>query len=146
MRDSKAFIITLFWKQNKWHNHGVIRHTLNVVYQTLKHKHYKMLGASLLHDIGKPLVAYQDDNDKLVGTYSFTNHEEIGYRVIRNCIFISDYTKNLVRYHYLLRDMKKSKSKGNYARYRRLVKIFNKLPSDFKKDLELFLILDDLGK
>ena len=33
---SKAFWETLLFKQNKWHRHGVLIHTLKVVYQVLK--------------------------------------------------------------------------------------------------------------
>lgn len=146
MRNPKAYLMTLFIKQNKYHANGVLLHTLHVTYQAIKAKQYRMIVPALLHDIGKPAVAYQKPEDVINNEYSFTNHEEAGYQIIKNWFFINDYTKNMVRYHYLLRDMEKSKKKGNFARYRRLVRIFNKLPQDFKKDLGIFLKLDDLGK
>lgn len=146
MRNLKAYLVTLFWKQNKWHQHGVLLHTLHVTYQAIKHKEYKMIVPALLHDIGKPCVAYQKPEDVINKEYSFTNHEEASYRIIKDWYLVSDYTKKMVRYHYLLRDMEKSKKKGDYARYKRLVRIFNKLDREFKKDLAIFLKLDDLGK
>ena len=73
---NKAFWITLFWRQNKHHKYSVFAHTLAVCYQVLKDKNFKMLMAALLHDIGKPFSAFQDENDVLTGEYSFHNHEE----------------------------------------------------------------------
>ena len=145
-RYGKAFWTTLFWKQNNWHRHGVFIHTLKVVASIIKHKEYRMIAAGLLHDIGKPFVAYRDEKDKITGEYSFTNHEEASWHIIKNWKFISNYTKNLVRYHYIIRDMKKAKEKGKFARYNRLVKEWNKLDKDFKKDLKTFMICDDEGK
>jgi len=139
MRNLKAYLVTAFLKQNKWHQHGVLLHTLHVAYQALKAREYRMIPCALLHDIGKPCVAYQKPEDVINNEYSFTNHEEASYRVIRNCAFVSDYTKNMVRYHYLLRDIDKSKERCNYARYKRLVRIYNKLDMDMKDDLKIFL-------
>ena len=147
-RYTKTFFKTLFYIQNKYHKHGVILHTLRVAYGTLKFKQYRMFTAALLHDFGKPFVAYQDESDlkQYFESYSFTNHEEASYQIIKKWTFISDYTKNLVRYHYIIRDMKKSKQKGKFARYNRLHKIWVKLPEEFKKDLEIFIKIDDYGK
>jgi len=57
-----------------------------------------MLLAGLLHDIGKPVVAYQKEEDIALGEYSFTDHEEMSYLIIKDWKFVSDYTKKLVRY------------------------------------------------
>ena len=143
---SKPFLDSLFFTQNKWHQHGVLVHTLRVVYNVLKHKDYSMLAAALLHDIGKPFVAFKkDDEDWEYNEWSFTDHEEKSYQIIKNWPFLSDYTKNLVRYHYLIRDLKKSK-KEDLARYAEKQAIWETLDDDFKKDLERFLKYDDLGK
>lgn len=104
-----------------------------------------MLLAGLLHDIGKPYVAYQDEKDKITGEYSFHNHEEVSYHLIKNWP-ISTYTKKLVRYHYLIRGMKKAKEKNQLSKYRRLKRIYTNLDSNFIKDLKIFLHCDDLGK
>lgn len=143
---SKNFLTTLFVKQNKWHNHSVLMHTLKVTYECIKGKDYRFITAGLLHDIGKPFSAYQDEKDILSGTYSFTNHEELSYMIIKNWPFVSDYTKKMVRYHYIIRDMQKCKEKGKFARYNRLHKIWDKFDNDFKKELGRFMKYDDLGK
>ncbi len=140
------FFISLIYKQNKWHKHGVFVHTLKVVYYTIKSKRYDMIVAAILHDIGKPIVAYKDDEDQFTGELSFTNHEEISYQLIKNIPIISQYTKNLVRYHYLIRGIKNAKKKKQINKYRRLQRIYNKLDSKFISDLKLFLTFDDLGK
>jgi len=142
------FINSLLWRQNRHHKHGVFIHTLKVTYYLLKNKQYKMLLAGLLHDIGKPFVAFQDESDlkKDYLSYSFLNHEEASYQIIKNWKFISDYTKNIVRYHYIIRDMHLCRKKGKLARYNRLIKIWNKIPIEMKKDLGIFLKCDDLGK
>ena len=142
----KEFFITLFVKQNKWHRYSVLVHTLALVYHAIRAKEYKMIVAGLLHDIGKPVVAFQDEKDKLTGEYSFTNHEEISYQLIKNIPFISPYTKNLVRYHYLMRGKQVAKKKGNMGRYHRMQRIYNQLDEDFLRDLALFLKFDDLAK
>ena len=142
----KEFFITLFIKQNKWHRYSVLVHTLMVVYHAIKAKQYKMITAGLLHDIGKPVLAYQGANDRLTGQYSFTNHEEVGYQMIKNVPFISDYTKNLVRYHFLIRGMDIAQRKGYDGRYRRMKRIYDSLDESFVEDLKLFLEFDDLAK
>ena len=73
-------------------------HTLALVYHAIRAKEYKMITAGLLHDIGKPLVAYQDEKDKLTGEYSFTNHEEISYQLITNIPFISVIVSDWLRF------------------------------------------------
>jgi len=142
----KEFFISLFWKQNKWHRHSVLGHTLKVVYHIIKAREYRMLSAGFLHDIGKPVVAFQDESDKLSGEYSFTNHEEISYHLIKKVPFISDYTKNLVRYHYLIRGMEVAKRKNREAKFKRMQRIYDGLDYAFIKDLEKFIVFDDLGK
>ena len=142
---SKPFLKSLFFVQNNWHRHGVFLHTLKVVYHTLKAKDYKMISAAFLHDIGKPKVAYQKPEDIEVGEYSFTDHEEKSYQMIKNISFISDYTKKIVRYHYLIRDIKKSKIE-NPVRYKIKKKIWDSLDKSIKEDLTRFIKYDDLGK
>ena len=143
---SFAFLNSLFFVQNKWHQHGVFFHTLRVVYYTLKAKDFKLFAAALLHDVGKPSTAYKkDDEDIEFGEYSFTDHEERSYQIIRNWVFISQYTKDIVRYHYLIRDIKKSKTE-DLPRYARKQKIWDELSLEIKDDLARFLIYDDLGK
>lgn len=143
-----SFWNSLLWRQNRHHNHGVFVHSLKVTYHLFSKGNFRMLAAGLLHDIGKPFIAFQDEEDlkRDYLSYSFKNHEEASYIIIKNWRFISNYTKDLVRYHYLIRDLKLSKEKGKLARYNRLYKIWIKLDEDFKKDLEIFLECDDLGK
>lgn len=141
----KIFFITLLFKQNKHHRYGVLFHTLAVCIHLLKFKRYNMLLAGLLHDIGKPIIAFQEAKDIIDKEYSFHNHEEISYHIIKNW-YISDYTKQLVRYHYLIRGIQLAKKKGLINKAKRLEKIFSKLDSQFIKDLEFFMICDDLGK
>ena len=143
---SFAFLNSLFFVQNKWHQHGVFFHTLRVIYYVLKAGEFRLLAASLLHDIGKPFTAYKkDDEDIEFGEYSFTDHEERSYQIIKNWIFISQYTKDIVRYHYLIRDIKKSKTE-DLPRYAKKQKIWDELSLEIKDDLAKFLIYDDLGK
>ncbi len=142
---SKPFLLTLFWKQNRYHRHGVLVHTLKVVYHTLKAKDYKLLPSAFLHDIGKPFVAYQDEEDVLTGEWSFTDHEEKSYQIIKNWNFISDYTKQIVRYHYLIRDIEKHKTK-NPKRSEEKKRIWDSLDEDIQEDLMRFIRYDDLGK
>jgi hypothetical protein len=87
----------------------------------------------------------EDDEDKEFGEYSFTDHEERSYEIIKNWLFISEYTKKLVRYHYLIRDIKKSKKK-DLKRYKLKQAIWDTLDDELKSDLERFLIYDDKGK
>ncbi len=144
-RNLKNYLTALFIKQNKWHNHSVLGHTLKVVWKTIQARQYKMIPTAILHDIGKPCTAFQDEKDLILGTYSFTNHEEASYRIIRNWP-ISDYTKILVRYHYLLRGKEKAKENGNINKYIRLQRIYDKLDDDLKNDLAVFQKIDDQGK
>lgn len=104
-----------------------------------------MLLAGLLHDIGKPYVAFQDEKDKITNEYSFHNHEEISYHLIKN-LQITTYTKNLVRYHYLIRGMQKAKEKKLEGKYKRLKRIYDNLDNSFKNDLKIFMKYDDLAK
>ncbi len=143
---SRAFLESLFFVQNKWHQHGVLIHTLRVTYHILKTRNFKFFVAGLLHDIGKPSIAYKkDEEDIKFGEYSFTDHEERSYQIIKNWFFISNYTKLIVRYHYLIRDLQKSK-KEDLSRYKKKKKIWDSLDSNIKKDLAKFIKLDDLGK
>ena len=143
---SIPFWRSLLFRQNKYHQHGVLVHTLRVVWNVIKAGEWKMLPAALLHDIGKPFVACEkDEEDREYGEYSFTDHEEMSYQIIKNWPFLSDYTKNLVRYHYLIRDLEKSK-KEDLPRYAKKYEIWEKLDDDFKKDIERFMAYDDAGK
>jgi len=108
---SQTFWQSLLWKQNHYHQHGVLLHTPRVAYYVLKYKEFRMLPAALLHDVGKPFVAYQKPEDVVRKEYSFTDHEEQSYQIIKNWSFVSTYTKDLVRWHYLSRDIKKHKTK-----------------------------------
>jgi putative nucleotidyltransferase with HDIG domain len=143
---SKPFLITLFFKQNKWHRYGVLIHTLKVVCGVIKDKNYKFLAAALFHDIGKPSVAYQDEEDILVKEYSFTDHEEKSYQIVKNWFFLSNWTKNIIRYHYIIRDLKNSKQKGLISRVQRLEKSWKLLDKEFIQELKCFMIYDDYGK
>ena len=143
---SIAFLKSLFFIQNEWHQHGVFFHTLRVVYYTIKAKDFKLIPAAFLHDIGKPFSAFKKDEDDIKhGEYSFTDHEEVSYQIIKNWFFISDFTKNIVRYHYLIRDIKKSK-KEDPKRYKIKRAVWESLDDETKKELERFLLYDDLGK
>ncbi|MCD4756855.1 MAG: HD domain-containing protein [Arcobacteraceae bacterium] len=143
---SKIFWITLLSKQNKYHKYGILLHTLKVVIGVLKAKDFKFLAAAFFHDIGKPFVAYQDDEDILVDEYSFTDHEERSYQIVKNWFFLSDWTKDVIRYHYIIRDIQNSKRKGLFDRLERLEKAYATLDDNFIKELEKFLLYDDYGK
>ena len=121
-------------------------HTLKVVYYCIKNNRYNMIASGFLHDIGKPIVAFQDDEDLITGEYSFTNHEEISYRIIKNWIFVSDFTKNIVRNHYLIRGMSNAKRKNQIGKYHRMKRIYDKLDTLLIEDLKLFMKFDDLAK
>lgn len=143
---SKPFLKSLFFTQNKWHQHGVFLHTLRVTYYVLKYGEFKFFAAGLLHDVGKPFTAFKKDKEDLeFHEYSFTDHEERSYQIIKNWPFISTYTKNIVRYHYLIRDIKKSKIE-NPQRYTKKKAIWDSLAESMKDDLMRFLHYDDLGK
>ena len=105
----------------------------------------KLIPAALLHDIGKPVVAYQKEEDIETGEWSFTDHEEKSYQIIKEWKFISDYTKTVVRYHYLIRDIHKHKTKDP-ARYEAKKKIWEGLDKALQEDLGRFLEYDDFGK
>ena len=141
----KEFFITLFLKQNKHHRFGVLLHTLALVYHTTRHKQYKMIPSAFLHDIGKPIITFQDEKDKITGEYSFHNHEELSYQIIKNWK-ISTYTKNLVRFHYLIRGMSKAKQKNQIGKYKRMKRAYDSLDDSFRKELKLFMKFDDLAK
>lgn len=143
--DLKAVLVTTFVRQNRWHTSGVLGHTMKVVLQVIKHRDYRFLIPALLHDIGKPLVAFQDETDVLHGTYSFTDHEEASYQVVKNWP-LSQWTKDMIRWHYLIRDIKKAKEKGKLERYNEKKEIWDNLDAQTKKDLAVFLKYDDLGK
>jgi len=143
---SKPFLDSLFFTQNKWHQHGVLVHTLRVTYYCLKAGDYKFFLAGLLHDIGKPSTAFKkDEEDYEFNEWSFTDHEERSYQIIKNWSFISEYTKLIVRYHYLIRDIKKSK-KEDLPRYVKKQEIWDTLDEAIQEDLHLFLSYDDAGK
>ena len=143
---SKPFLKSLFFTQNKWHQHGVLLHTLRVTYYILKAGEFKLFGAGLLHDVGKPFTAFiKDEEDIEFNEYSFTDHEERSYQIIKNWFFVSEYTKKIVRYHYLIRDIKKSK-KENLERYTQKQPVWDSLDEATKDDLTRFLKYDDLGK
>ena len=132
-------------KQNKHHKHAVFIHTLKVVYYTFIGGNFKMLPAAFLHDIGKPFIAYQKEEGVILDEYSFTDHEEKSYNIVENWFFISKYTKFLVRYHYLIRDIDKHKIK-DHERYTNKKEIFDSLSIKEKEDHHIFLKYDDLGK
>ncbi len=143
---SKPFLKSLLFTQNKWHQHGVFLHTLRVTYYIIKAGEFKLFGAGILHDVGKPFTAYEkDEEDFEFNEYSFTDHEERSYQIIKDWSFISEYTKNIVRYHYLIRDIKKSK-KEDSQRYTQKKPIWDSLDENMKDDLARFLKYDDLGK
>jgi len=143
---SKPFLDSLFFTQNKWHRHGVLVHTLRVTYEALKAGDFKFFAAGLLHDIGKPFTAFKKDaEDYEFNEWSFSDHEERSYQIIKNWPFISDYTKNIVRYHYLIRDIKKSKTEDK-QRYLQKKAIWESLDENMHRDLERFLVYDDRGK
>lgn len=149
-------LITIFWKQNKWHKHWVLVHTLRVTYYIIKNKKYRMIAAWLLHDIWKPVSSTIKDKEKM--EFSFIWHEEKSYQIIKNWPFISEYTKKLVRWHYLIRWTKKAYEKSidqtKDKKYRehwkaehiRQKKVWDSLSDSFKKELSLFLKYDDLWK
>ena len=121
-------------------------HTLKVVYGIIKDKNYKFIVAGFLHDIGKPIVAYQKNEDIVFKEYSFTDHEEKSYQIIKNWFFISRWTKDIVRYHYLIRDIWKCKKENKIERLKRLEKSWNSLDEKFINELKEFLVYDDFGK
>lgn len=107
---------------------------------------YRFIVPVLLHDIGKPYYAYQDSSDLLNGIYSFTNHEELSWLIVKRWSFLSGCTKEIIRYHYLVRDMALCKAKGKPARLKRIQTRWDKLLPQMQEDLKLFIQIDDLGK
>lgn len=111
--------------------------------------------AALLHDVGKPFVATLDEDGH---DYSFTNHEEKSYQIIKQIPFISNYTKNLVRYHYIRRrivkDSKKLREGKNSSNgdlitqesVNKMINTYNSFPKEFQRDLRMFQKLDDKAK
>ena len=53
---------------------------------------------------------------------------------------VLNWTKNVIRYHYIIRDINKCTKNGNTARLERLQKTWNTFDGKFIKDLEQFLI------
>jgi len=145
---SKNFWKSLLYRQNDHHRYGTFRHSMMVVYHLVKAGNYQMAMAGVLHDIGKPLVAKPDakDIERGRGELSFTNHEELSYQIIKEWSFIGDHTKQLVRHHYLIRGIVKAKQKGQFAKHRRLQRVWNSLSAEMKDDLAIFLKADDLAK
>ncbi|MEA3554639.1 MAG: HD domain-containing protein [Campylobacterota bacterium] len=143
---SKVFWVTLLIKQNEYHSYGVLLHTLKVTWGAIKDRKYRFIIPALLHDIGKPIVAYQKPKDIPAKTYSFTDHEEKSYLMIKNWFFLSDWSKDMVRYHYLIRDISKCKEENKLERLKRLETSWDKLTPKFKNDLKQFLVYDEYGK
>jgi predicted HD phosphohydrolase len=151
----KKFFITLFIRQNKHHRHSVLIHTLKVFWFAILSGRKRFVVAALLHDIGKPFMATlkADGHD-----YSFTNHEEKSYQMIKWCPFISRYTKDLIRYHYIIRRISKDAKKLTEGKnssngdpitkesVQKLVCTYNSFSREFKRDLKMFQKLDDKGK
>jgi predicted HD phosphohydrolase len=143
---SKAFLQSLFCVQNEWHQHSVLVHTLRVTYYAVKGSGIKFFAAGLFHDIGKPYTAFKKDEDDIkYNEWSFTDHEEKSYQIIKNWPFLSEYTKLIVRYHYLIRDIKKTKDK-NPERHKEKKAIWDSLSKEMQTDLKEFIQYDDMGK
>ncbi len=142
----RIFLITLFFKQNHHHRYGVLLHTIKVMYGAIKDQNYKFIIPALLHDIGKPFVAYQKPKDIDLGIYSFTNHEEKGYQIIEKWFFLSQWTKDIVRYHFIIRDIQRSKERNDLKKLIKLEKKWAKLTDKFILDLRTFQKYDDYGK
>jgi len=150
----KKFFITLFIRQNTHHKHSVLVHTLRAFWYFL-FAMPDLCVAALLHDIGKPFVATLKTDGY---NYSFTNHEEKSYQIIKKWPFISSYTKNLVRYHYLRRRIVKDSLKLKQGRNSsngdpitqekidEMIKTYNSFSRNFQKDLRKFQKIDDKAK
>ncbi|MCK5346771.1 MAG: phosphohydrolase [Candidatus Heimdallarchaeota archaeon] len=136
----------MFIRQNEHHKYGVLLHTLKVVYHVFQMRLYRMVPAAFLHDISKPFVAYQKPEDIPVHEYSFTDHEEASFKMIEHLKGLGKYTKNLVRCHYLLRDMSKCLKRNQIDRYTEKKGIWDNLPVNFQQDLKRFQKCDDAAK
>ncbi len=143
---SYIFWHSLLIKQNRHHKYGVLLHTFKVTLAVIKAKDYKFIASALLHDIAKPFVAYIDEKKEDGYGYSFTDHEEKSYLIIKNWFFLSDWTKDIVRYHYIIRDISKCKDKKNLIRLERLEQSWAILDEEFIAYLHTFLKYDDFGK
>ena len=143
---SKVFWITLLIKQNNYHRYGVLLHTLKVAYGAFKDKNYKFIIPALLHDIGKPFIAFQKEEDKVQNIYSFTGHEELSYEIVRDWSFLSKWSKDIIRYHFIITDMKRKKEKNQTEEYNKLESIWINLTPEIKEDLRTFLKYDNYGK
>lgn len=78
--------------------------------------------------------------------------------MIKNIPFISDYTKNIVRYHYLIRRIKKDENKLKKGQksangdiidletVNKMKNIYDSFTPEFKKDLKIFMMIDDKAK
>jgi len=145
---NRYFWKSLLYRQNDHHRYGVFRHTMMVAYHLIKVKEFRLVPAAIMHDLGKPLCAKPDAKDiaKGRGEMSFTNHEELSYRLIKDWGFVSEYTKLIVRHHYLIRGMSKAKKKEEFSKHRRLQRVWDNLTPQMKDDLGIFLKADDLAK
>jgi len=77
--------------------------------------------------------------------YSFINHEEVGYRIVAKWPFLSGYTKLLVHWHYLLRDIEKHRTKNPYRAPVKARKLACLSPG-IQEALRTFLLYDDKAK
>lgn len=143
---SIPFWRSLLWVQNRHHRHGVLMHTMKVCYYAIKAKRVDMLAPALLHDLGKPFTARaRNIEDVELGYYSFHNHEEFSYYLIRHWP-VSDQTKKVVRYHYLIRGIHLAEKRQQLQKLKRLQRIWTSLSEQEKADLHQFLVFDDLAK
>ncbi len=143
---SYIFWHSLLIKQNRHHKYGVLFHTFKVTLAVIKSKDYKFIASALLHDIAKPFVTYIDEKKEDGYGYSFTDHEEKSYLIIKNWFFLSDWTKDIVRYHYIIRDISKCEEEGKLERLARLQKSWDSLDDKFIEELRVFIVYDEYGK
>lgn len=142
---SKNFLSSAFYKQNSWHKHGVVVHPLCTVYYAVRFGGKRFFLPALLHDIGKPFCATQKGMDRISSTFSFTKHEELSYLIIKGWP-ISQRTKDIVRYHFLIRDIEKNRHSKNTSRFNRLSRVWERLDESLKSDLLEFMQYNDMGK
>ena len=141
----RSVVRSFLYRQNEWHAHGVFLHTVKVTYYAVFKGGFKYLACALLHDVGKPITAFQNPEDIEKDIYSFTDHEERSYQIIKDWPLISDWTKLMVRHHYLIRSMSKEKDR-NPDLYVEKRAAWESLPEELKVELAKFLKYDDLGK